>query len=39
MPVSPYFLYAMIFLIGVIIGRIAMAIQYAMMKGVSKKKL
>lgn len=30
---------AVMFVIGIVIGRITMAIQYALMKGMSKKKL
>ena len=33
-----YFLYSMIFVVGVVVGRISMAIQYAMMKKAARRK-
>ena len=38
MTAADYFLYFGIFVIGIVIGRITMAIQYALMKSAAKKK-
>ena len=38
MTVADNFLYLAVFVIGVIIGRLTMAVQYAMMKGEAKKR-
>ncbi len=37
--INTYFLYLILFVIGVVIGRITMAIQYALITGREKKKL
>tara|TARA_Y100000310_G_scaffold343707_1_gene452616 strand:- start:25095 stop:25217 length:123 start_codon:yes stop_codon:yes gene_type:complete len=38
MPTSTYFLYIIIFVAGVVIGRLTMAIQYSLMKKHAKDK-
>ena len=37
MATTQYFLYALIFVIGVVVGRLSMAVQYAFMKKYSRK--